>query len=521
MKHKSVKKITSLLLSGALLAMGTAGIMPAMHASAASNEQTVTDSSTGLKYRFIVNGTNTCTLKRISDNSSDWAMTGHSSVTIPDKIPTTNYTITQLGADNEAIIHSNNENKTRIAALTLPKTVQRINCQALLDGEVPNLKTLKVNVDALTYCDNSAFGWDTALNSIQIYNTTTQTYSIATNTISGFKNYYGLHNANYQACSGDQFKLTDTTKNKKLMFLNATCASPYYKQLAYKYAQNIAQTNGFTSSSLSNQKKLEMIYNYIRTHARYSYIQNTSGNQMGKLAGTPLGVLALNSGVCAGLSYAFEYLCRASGLPVADVAANSDILNVSFPGHVGNAVRMSPNEGFYIVDCTAATFMKNVGYQNSVFSDAFIYGVNTINRNPSKIPFAYSNLNSSNFCAGNSFIKIVNNAQTDIDIEVYDKNNTNAKFINYTAHPTAAVGTTCKPSKFNVTTDQGLYVSSYVYFGIKVGGVVINPTSGSTQNITVNGQTYKVQFQTRSYAQTGMAPQSAYSDYYYLSITRI
>ena len=262
-----------------------------------------------------------------------------------------------------------------------------------------------------------------------------------------------------------------------------------------------------------------MVYNYIKTHSRYSYILNSDGDKMVHLGGSPLGILAFHSGVCGGLSYAFEYLCRASGIPVADSAAQSNILCVSFPGHVGNAVRMSPNEGFYIVDCTASNFMKTSGYENSVFSNAFIYGVNTVNRNPSTIPFSYSNLNNADFCPGNSFFKIVNNASTDINIEVYDKNNTSAKYINYTAHPTTAVGTICKPAKFNVTTNQSLYVSSYIYFGIKVGGVNIK-TDGTVQQVTINGQTYNVQFRTLNYAQTGMTPQSAYSDYYSLTITK-
>ena len=55
--------------------------------------------------------------------------------------------------------------------------------------------------------------------------------------------------------------------------------------------------------------------------------------------------------------------------------------------------------------------------------------------------------------------------------------------------------------------------------GVKVGGVNIN-MNGTVQNVTINGQTYKVQFRTLNYAQTGMTPKSAYTDYYYLTITK-
>ena len=172
MKHKSVKKITSLLLSGALLAMGTAGIMPAIHASAASNEKVVTDSSTGLKYRYIVNGTNTCILKRVSDNGSDWSMTKHSAVTIPDKIPTTNYTITELGADNEAIIHSSStgSGNIKLTTLTLPKTAAKINSQALYNTEIPELYTLKLHLNNLTECKSNAMGTNGKLHTVMAYN---------------------------------------------------------------------------------------------------------------------------------------------------------------------------------------------------------------------------------------------------------------------------------------------------------------------------------------------------------------
>ena len=523
MKHKSVKKITSLLLSGALLAMGTAGIMPAIHASAASNEKVVTDSSTGLKYRYIVNGTNTCILKRVSDNGSDWSMTKHSAVTIPDKIPTTNYTITELGADNEAIIHSSStgSGNIKLTTLTLPKTAAKINSQALYNTEIPELYTLKLNLNNLTECKSNAMGTNGKLHTVMAYNGSG--YS-TTNTVGGFNQYYGLASAEYQAMTGDCFKLKNASLNGRLSFLNAVSVTPYCKLVGYEFAKKIAHDNGFDSASLSKQKKLEMVYNYICSHVRYSALYNTQNEYMGDLRGTALSALALNSGVCGSFAHSFEQLSRASGLTVGSTPGTSDVICVGLPGHAANAVRLSASEGYYMVDCTARNFMMTGYYkdpsQASLLS-AYVYGIDTTlsEVNQTQTSFSPSQLAGPDFCPGNSFIKIVNNASTNIDIEVYDKNNNAASFIKYTAHPTPAVGSTCYSQNFNVTTDQPLYVSSYVYFGVKVGGVNIN-MNGTVQNVTINGQTYKVQFRTLNYAQTGMTPKSAYTDDYYLTITK-
>ena len=541
MKHKSVKKITSLLLSGALLAMGTAGIMPAMHASAATADPSyVTDNAAKLRYYYeIIPGTNNCKLERITDLNGTWSLTTKTAITIPSTITVKNgntsstYTVTELGGfQNQAVIHSNNPDHTRVATLTIPNTVKRINRQAFIDYEVPALTTLKINVGALNYCAPDAFGRNCNLTSIKIYNPSSNAYNINTNTKSSFENYYGaLLTTTYKACNGDLFKLNNSSLANKLTFLGAVSTSPYYKQVAYEYAQKIAQDNGFTATNISVQKKLEMIYNYMKTNVRYSYILDTENERTTAFGASPLGVLAFHSGICEGIAYGFEYLCRASGINVTNSASTSSVLDVSLPAHLANAFRFSSNQGYYMIDCTTSSFMTTMGYETAGFSDAYVNDKNTLNHNRSTIPFSYSNLNSANFCEGNSYFKIETQINDSMDVEIYDKNNPNCKFTKFIAKPKNVIGQSYKPEQFagtseynpnyNPPTEFPQYVSSYVYFGIKVGGVVINTTSGSSQNITVNGHTYKVQFQTRNYAQTGVAPRSAYSDYYYLSITRI
>ena len=295
---------------------------------------------------------------------------------------------------------------------------------------------------------------------------------------------------------------------------------------AEEFAKKIAHDNGFDATNISKQKKMEMAYNYIVSHVRYSNIYTTTNQCMDCLMGSALSALALNSGVCGSFAHSFEQLCRASGITVGSTPGTSDVICVGLPGHAANAVRLSASEGYYMVDCTAHNFMMTSYYKNPsqvTLTGAYVYGIDTTldQVNQTQTSFSASQLAARDYCPGNSFIRIVNNAATNIDIEVFDKNNTNAKFIKYTAHPTPAIGSTCYSSAFANTTDLPLYVSSYVYFGIKVGGVLINPNNGSVQDITINGQTYRVKWQTLYYSQTGMAPRNDCLDYYNLTITRI
>ena len=521
MKHKSTKRFVAFLLSGAMLATGFAGAMPALHASAATELTTV---SNGLKYRYIVKDSTSCVLKRVSDANNDWSLTTKSSVTIPDKIPGTNYVIKELGHENQAIIHSNNASQTRVSTLQLPKQVEKINNKALWDTEVPVLSELYVNLNSLKNCSENAFGSNCYVQNLYAYDSSKGSY-VSTRTVANFEKYYGVVNAQYTALAGDLFRINSSALDGKLTFLNAIAVSPYSKRVGYEYAQKIAQTNGFNSTSVSKQLKLQMIYDYLVSHERYSAIYDTAGNRMGAMSGSALSALALNSGVCGSFAHAFEMLCRASGFNISDNPATSEVVCVGVPGHALNAVRLSASDGYYIIDCTAGhdcpVFMRTKGYQNVQFNNMYCYGTSTtINQvNSNAVPFSASMLSGNEFLSGNSFVKIINNAGGGLKVEVYDKNNTSRKFINYNAVIKPAVGSTCTLSQIADMGTLPQYISSYCYFAVRIGGVVLD-LSKNTQVITTGGRQYRVTFETRNFG-NGQQQVCSNSNYYFLSITPV
>lgn len=534
MKHKSTKRFTAFLLSGAMLATGFLSAVPVLHANAATELTTV---SNGLKYRYIVKDANSCILKRVSDANNDWSLTTKSSLTIPDKIPGTNYVIKELGDQNQAIIHSNNANQTRISTLYLPKQVEVINPQALYDSEMPQLTNLYVNLNKLKRCTESAFGSSNNITNVYAYNSANSTYT-NTNTITNFEKCYGLiyqydPNGNliyntdgtpkyteYTAMQGDLFRVKDSNLNGKLSFLSAVNYSKYCKELSYKYAQRIAQQNGFTATNITKQEKLEMIYNYIKSHVRYSAIYDTNGNRMEGLSHSSIGSLAMNSGVCDSLAFAFETLCRASGFTVTTSPTTSEVACVHVPGHMMNVVHLSASEGYYIVDCTTSSFMRTNGYENTSFEYMICYGLNYKKSQAmsNSVTFTTGMLSSNEFKSGHSFFKIMNQYVNGPKVEVYDKNKTSCKYINYTSSQTPAVGTTCNVSTFAYHNEIPQFISSYCYFGIKIGGVVID-TNKTTQTITVGGKKYLVRFETLNFG-NGQPQVCSCSNYYSLSITR-
>ena len=522
MKNRNIKKLTAFLLSGAMLATGLAGAMPALHASAAATEQVTT--SNGLKYRYIVKDSTSCILKRVSDANSDWALTTKSSLTIPDKIPGTNYTIKELGHENQAIVHSNSTSQTRVTSITLPKQVEKINNQALLDTEVPKLTNLYVNLDKVKNCAESAFGSNCYIQNLYTYDTSMGSYA-NTGTVTNFEKYYGVVNAQYTALAGDLFRINSSALDGKLTFLNAISVSPYSKKVAFEYAKKIAQTNGFSSTSVSKQLKLQMIYDYLVSHERYSAIYDTAGNRMATMSGSALSALALNSGVCGSFAHAFEMLCRASGFNITDNPATSEVVCVGTPGHALNAVRLSASDGYYIIDCTAGhnvpVFMRTKGYQTTQFTNMYCYGNNTTisQVNSNALPFSASMLSGNEFLSGNSFVKIINNAGNNLKVEIYDKNNTSRKFVNYNAVIKPAVGSTCTLSQIADMGTLPQYVSSYCYFAVRIGGVVIDPGK-NTQTITTGGRQYRVVFETRDFG-NGQQQVCSNANYYFLSITPV
>ena len=512
MKHQRAKRFTAFLLSGALLTTGFLSAMPALTASAVTEE---IKTSGGLEYRYIVKNSTSCILKRISDKNSGWTITSTEDLTIPDKIPGTNYVIKELGYQNEPVLHSKNANQTRVKTIKLPKQVETINYKAFWWEEVPALTDLYVNLNTLKSVNQQTFGSNSALEHLYTYSS-----SNPIETVGAFENYFGLVTADYTALAGDCFKIKYESMNGKLTLLNAVCVSPYGKKLAYEYATKIAHEYGMDASNLPKKTKLEMVYNYIDSHVRYSVICDKDNNCMNTLKNTPLSMLALHSGVCGGYAYTFQMLCKASGLTVTDSPATSEVVCVSLPEHVVNAVRLSAGEGYYMVDCTAGCFMKK-GDPTLQYGNMYCYGINTTNQqvNNTAVPFPVNQLATGAFQSGHSFIKFQSSNLNGVRIEIYNRNNPSTEFTYFTVTPTPAVGSTCKPYEFTKQDTLYQFVPGSSYLGVKVGGQALNMNQNS-QNVTIGGRTYRVIFEVRNFDSS--QPQTCLnSNYYYFSVAPV
>ncbi|MBP0966384.1 MAG: hypothetical protein J5722_02010, partial [Oscillospiraceae bacterium] len=198
----------------------------------------------------------------------------------------------------------------------------------------------------------------------------------------------------------------------------------------------------------------------------------------------------------------------------------SEVVCVQVPSHLMNAVRLSASEGYYIIDCTTSNFMRTKGYENTQFGNMICYGLNYKENQVqgNGVPFTTGMLSSNEFKSGHSFFKIVNQNVDGPKVEVYDKNKTSCKYISYTSSQTPTVGTTCNVSTFAYHNEIPQYISSYCYFGIKIGGVVID-TNKTTQTITVSGKKYLVRFETLNFG-NGQPQVCSCPNYYSLTITR-
>ena len=550
MKHISQTRITAFIMTGVLLTSGITGAFPALTAQAAGSTDEITiDLVNHLRYRYVITGTNKCVLRRVSDENGT-KITNRTNLELPDKIPGSNYEICELGYNGEAIMNSSS-----VKSVQLPNCVKRINNNALYNGEIPNLKTLRLNLKGLDYCDASAFGHYSELKNIFAYNKKTCGYDNL-GTISNFEKYYSLvyqydDNGNllknaagnplytqYQCTTnegndsylGKVFRLTDENLTGEATFLNAVDNTPYCKNLGYQYAIKIVSDNGFDAPDLTKQQVLEMIYNYLRTHERYSRIRTAESETLSGLMGTSLSALALNSGVCGSFAHSFEQLCRATGkFTFGSTASGSDVVCVGMPDHVVNAVRLSPNQGYYIIDASqfpnTAHFMQTVNYRTTEFTSAYLYGTSYSEDEVQKTAFNFTTgmLANQSYCGGDCFMQIANQGIAGLKVEVYYTNHPSRKYINYTGHATPNVTSSANVSTFSDLNTLPQFIPSTCYFTIKVGGKVISTSAqmhGKEQKVTVGNKTYNVVYNVLTYASTGVSPANGYQNYYKLTIKK-
>lgn len=527
----SVLKAGTATLAGVMMSI-CLSVYPQNLAEAATlTEKSVTVGD--LTYRVYLKNSSDCILRTVyTKNNANKYLTNKTTLTLPDtlKIDNKYYRITELGYNGEAIIHNHTADSSKLNSLRLPTCVEKINSKAIYDSELSKLNTLELNLKNLNYIDTYAFGSSTKITDLKVLSNSGE--YISTNNIYDFERYLKATSAVvtpyrtetdvdlFILCQSpyDQGNSFCNNQNAALMLLDALAYSPYSLNLAYDYAVQIAEENKFTDRSLSKQVKLELIWNYLKTSARYSALYSTQGYRLDELKRGPLGALALHSGTCRSLAIAFEMLCRASGLNVTDNPATSDVVTIGVPGHAFNAVRLSASEGYYIVDCTTdGVFMKTEGYKNNYGMTARI-SYTSAGTESQSIQFAPSKLASKSFCEGNSFVRVDNNSNDTLSVQIYDSNKPSCKFINYFTNPTTKKGVKYDLDEIVKTENKWLYVSSYSYFTVKVGGQTIN-TNGTPQTVTIGGVKYKIAFKTLNYgAQQEQA--SAYQNYYNLVIEK-
>ncbi|MCQ2469346.1 MAG: transglutaminase-like domain-containing protein, partial [Ruminococcus sp.] len=498
----------------------------------------VTDEATALTYWYVPTSKTTCTLRRITNKGDSWSLNGVTSVTIPDKIPTTNYVITEIGYAKEAIIHSKVLDKT-VTAITLPSTLKRINHRAMYCTELPHLSTVSLYLDSLEYCAPDVFGGNKNwVQHINVYDSTVKKF-VAVDTVEKIEKYFDIvyhidADGNkvptiYTAtdkCSPEMtdcsFQLKDSSFDAKLQFVNALYGSPYCIAMASKYAQKIAAENNFTSSEFSAHTKLMMIYNYIHSHARYSRLYSTDNMAMDGLFGTSFGVLGAHSGVCGALSYAYESLCRASGLNVTDSPYDSDVMYAEFPGHAVAVVRLSPEDGYYVTDLADCQFMKGKcdGFVN--LHGVGLYGTGE----PGFVPTAvnrdatYDILSTNEYCPGYTLVKIKTETDHGLRVEGYNANKTNEKYFDYIAQPRTVLYQDYSCDDLCITDEIVLYVESDCDKTFRIGGVELDPKL-EQQTVQVGTNKYQVTQKILDFGPTTWEKRSAESTFINLEIKQL
>ena len=491
----------------------------------------VTDEATALTYWYVPTSKTTCTLRRITNKGDTWSLYNVPSVTIPDKIPTTNYVITEIGYANEAIIHSLDINRT-VTSLTLPSTIKKINGLAMYCTELPRLTTVSLYLDSLQSCSTDAFG-RSELQHINAYDSTAKKF-VAIDTIDQFERYFNIYKhydadgntvpTMYTAMEGDLFKLKDSSLDGKFELLFSMYDTPYFCAMSYQYAQKIAAENNFTSSEFSVHTKLTMIYNYIHSHARYSGLYNSKNEDISYQRYTAFSVLSLHSGVCAGLSYAFEQLCRASGLNVTYSPFDSDVLDVYFDNsqHEANAVRLSPKDEYYIVDITDCTFMKGKCDAYAKMEGAGIIGTGE----PGTIQTSldpttnYDILSKNEFCSGYTMVKIKSETDSGLRVEGYNSAKPKEKYFDYVAKPRTVTGKDYSCDDFCYTDDIDLYVESDCDKTFRIGGVELDPKL-EQQTIQVGTNKYQVTKKILEFGPNTWPKRSAESTFINLEIKQL
>ena len=447
---KIMKKASALSVSAMLLMQFTAlAPAPAVYAADAAKEAVID----GLTYVYVPDSPskNECTLQLIYDDANK-QVTKHDTVSIPEKIG--NYTVTTLGSDDKSIMQSKNADSVHVTTIKLPHSIKNIHKNAMLDASLPLLQTLYVDINNLEYVSEGTFGYLSAISEIYVYDKADKAFYPTSEDIDKYRELVSIEGLKFEEIKDklDWFMISkeeyekNPNVNGKLEFINAVSNSTYTRKVGYMYAQEAVKKYGIDSDKLSVLQKSDKISNYIKGHARYSflfpYAETIKDEQKcERLASTALSIIGFHTGVCGGYAHSFEMMARAAmGNDIVDKAA--DVQCVSVPGHALNAVRpkhSDDNSGYYLVDNTGSVFMqgqgKAVGEYDEIM-DGYVYGLNATDQDTIDSNHDIKIAKAKNiFSEGVSQVYLRDETKTPINIELYDKNNSKDKYINFTSYP--------------------------------------------------------------------------------------
>ena len=514
---------------------------------AANDVQTV--KANNITYSFAVHSDNkTCTLYRMSNDSDGKTLRGMTDAVIPEKIPTTNYTITELGNGSEAIFYTDKNDKTPVKAIVFPASITKINNKAVWWHSMSTVDTYKLYLDQIKFdFYHRMCSGDFIINDIQAYDYDLKKF-VSTRTVENFEKYWGIlyqyqkdKDGNripttYKYVGGDRFDVSGEVLNSQITLLNSLVYTKYGEHIGYEYAKKVVKENGFDNPNIPAHTKYMMLYNYIHTHAYYSGLNALDGNEMVKMAGietSPVACLGMHTATCAGMARSYQYLCRASGLNVNENLDVNDVFIASVPGHEKNIIRLPGEDKFYIVDLTDNKFMDNTGAASTYYAN-YVFGtgeteksIHEIGENKEEYDFlntdptyVFSNTDPNTFHDGTSCFKVESLANTEVgtQIEICDSNPNNPiKFINYTAAPSKVEGksyTLFECPRTDVT--HPLYVPSSSYLTIKINGETLQDNNKVV--FTKKGN-FKAEKTTQPYGDT--YHYTKYSDYHNLSVSQV
>lgn len=447
---KIIKKAAAMSVSAVMLMQFTAlAPVPSVYAADATKEAVVD----GLTYVYVPDSPskNECTVQLIYDDANK-QVTKHDTVSIPEKIG--NYTVTTLGSDDKSIMQSKNADSVHVTTIKLPHSIKNIHKNAMLDASLPLLQTLYVDINNLEYVSEGTFGYLSAISEIYVYDKADKAFYPTSEDIDKYRELVSIEGLKFEEIKDklDWFMISkeeyekNPNVNGKLEFINAVSNSTYTRKVGYMYAQEAVKKYGIDSDKLSVLQKSDKISNYIKGHARYSflfpYAETIKDEQKcERLASTALSIIGFHTGVCGGYAHSFEMMARAAmGNDIVDKAA--DVQCVSVPGHALNAVRpkhSDDNSGYYLVDNTGSVFMqgqgKAVGEYDEIM-DGYVYGLNATDQDTIDSNHDIKIAKAKNiFSEGVSQVYLRDETKTPINIELYDKNNSKDKYINFTSYP--------------------------------------------------------------------------------------